>query len=786
MSSIQALDESRARPSQPGTGRRAPRRGPGPAARWIRGAGAAAALAGLSLAAAWRMFPLADEAYRTPPAARVLTDRESRPLRVALTKDDAYAIPLDAMPRTAWLPQALIAVEDRRFYDHIGVDPLALLRAVGQNIAGGRVISGASTISTQVIRLTEPRPRTPRTKIIEAFRALQLEARFTKDEILLMYLNRAPFGGNLVGAQAASRRYFGKDAADLSLAEAALLAGLPQSPSRLAPHRNPDAARARRRTVLDRMLACGGISRAQHEAARAEPVRLCGEGYPFEAPHFSAWALRRIPGGTAGGTVRTTLDAGIQRRVETQVGRHAPAVRAAGAAGAAVVVVDVRHAAIRAMTGSPDPSDTVAQGQVNAAVAARSAGSTFKPFLYAWAADRGRLTPERRLMDVPRIWRGFEPGNFDGGYLGPVPARAALAMSLNLPALELAEEAGADRLLGLLRSLGFRTLHRPASEYGISLALGGAEVRLTELADAYAALARGGSYIPSRWREDERMGIERRIFSEEAAWMINDMLSGAERQREALGHLADAALPRAAWKTGTSSGRRDAWCVLWNPDWVVAVWAGDPRGRPCPRLSGGETAAPLAWSILRELYPDGRGPWYARPAGIRERTVCAISGQPPGPACTDTLQDWGLDGVSDPLPCAVHRFEWTESPDGSRRAQVIERWPPRVAAFLQARASRAAGFETVTANPGPYAHPGRLTIEYPKSGSVFRRTGVDHEQILFRACAPDAEVCWFVNGRPLQWTAPGEALPWTLERGRHQLVCADRHGRSARAEFMVE
>ncbi len=765
---------------------RPPGRGTRRAGRWLRRGGAALVAAGLAFAAAWQLFPLADHVYRTPPAARVLTDRDDHPLRIGLAENDVYALPLDAIPRNAWLPQALIAVEDQRFYRHIGVDPLALLRAVGQNIAGRRVISGASTISTQVIRLTEPRPRTLGTKVIEAFRALQLEAHFTKDDILLMYLNRAPFGGNLVGAQAASRRYFGKNAADLSLAEAALLAGLPQSPSRLAPNRNPDAARVRRRTVLDRMLACGWISREQHGAAMTEPVVVRAETYPFEAPHFSAWALRQIASGAGGGPVRTTLDRGLQRMVETQLRQHERILRDAGVDGAAVVVVDVRHAAIRAMTGSPDPADSVAQGQVNAAVAARSAGSTLKPFLYAWAADHGRLTPERRLMDVPKIWRGFEPGNYDGGYLGPVPARAALAMSLNLPALELAEEVGAERLLGLLRTLGFRTLDRTASDYGISLALGGAEVRLTELADACAALARGGAFVPSRWREDAPMADERRIFSAEAAWMVNDMLSGAERQGEALGHVADAALPRAAWKTGTSSGRRDGWCVAWNPDWVVAVWTGDPRGRPCPRLSGGETAAPLAWNILRELYPDGRGPWYARPAGIHERAVCAVSGQPPGPACADTIPDGCVDGVSDPLPCAVHQFEWTETSDGSRIAQVTEHWPPRVAAFLRARAHRSSVSETNAANPAPQANSDRLVIEYPKSGSVFRRTGLEHEQILFRACAPDTDVCWFVNGRPVQWTAPGEALPWTLERGRHQILCADRRGRSAQAVFTVE
>ncbi|MBP7275786.1 MAG: penicillin-binding protein 1C [Kiritimatiellae bacterium] len=739
----------------------------------------ATALAGAGLVVADRRYPFREEAYRTPPASLVLTDRDGRPLRVGLTEEDEYALPIEEIPANAWLPKALIAVEDRRFYRHRGVDPWALLRAVAQNIAGRRVISGASTISTQVIRLVEPRPRTPRTKLIEAFRALQLETRFSKDEILRMYLNRAPFGGNIIGAQSASRRYFGKTMADLSLAEAALLAGLPQSPSRLRPTHYPERARVRRDTVLRRMLACGMITPDQCAAAIAEPVRVRARPYPFDAPHFSAWAQARLPAG-AKGVVRTTLDLDVQRAVEARVSRQRPLLDAAGARGAAVVVLDVKNAAVRAMVGSPDPFHLSAHGEVNAAVAPRSAGSTLKPFLYAWAADRGRLSPQRRLMDVPKTWRAFEPGNFDGEYLGPVSAKSALALSLNLPALELAEEAGADRMLALLRTLGFDTLHLPAAHYGLSLALGGGEVRLLSLADAYAALARGGTFTPSRWREDATAIGARRIFSEDAVWMINDMLSGTERQEESLGHQADATLPRAAWKTGTSSGRRDGWCVVWNPEWVIAVWTGDPTGRPCPRLSGGETAAPLAWCILRDLYPDGRGPWYARPAGIGERTVCAVSGCPPGPACADTVMDTAIRGVTDPQPCTVHRRVREKNEQGQWITRVMEHWPPRVAAFLRARTAE------VPAPTDASASIRALTIEFPKPGSVFRQTDLPNEQISFRAGAADEPVCWFINGRPLQWTQPEESLAWPLERGRHQVLCADRSGRSASAVFTVE
>lgn len=729
-------------------------------------------------AAANRRWPLSDEALARYPEALVLTDREDRPLRVRLAEDDLYSRPLDALPPDAWLPRALVAVEDKRFYRHHGVDPVAMTRAVFQNLAGRRVVSGASTLSTQVIRLLEPRPRTLRTKLIEAFRAVQLEARLTKDGILLQYLNRAPFGGNLVGAQAASRRYFGKDAADLSLAEAALLAGLPQSPSRLAPNRHPGRAAVRRAVVLDRMLACGMITPEQCAAARAEPVIVRAEAYPARAPHFSVWALERVLEG-AGGRVRTTLDPGAQRLAEDALTHRAPLLRAQGVHGAAVVVVDVRAQALRAMVGSPDSADRAAHGEVNAAAARRGAGSTLKPFLYAWAADRGRMSPERRLMDVPRAWRGFAPGNFDGGYLGPVSARASLAMSLNLPALELAEELGPAALWSGLRGLGFDTLDRPPEQYGLALALGGAEIRLTALADACAALARGGLYAPSRWREDAPAAAPRRVFSEEAAWLVNDILSGGERAEEALGHLGDVELPRAAWKTGTSAGGRDAWCVVWNPDWVVAVWAGDPGGRARPGLSGGATAAPLAWELFRALHPGGRGPWTARPVGVQPTLVCAVSGQPPGPACGALVVDLLIAGVTARAPCAVHRIEWEETPDG-RVARTVERWPAHVEAFLRAREAGDAPAVATGAIPPP------PEIAQPKDGAVFRLTGVPGEHLVLRARDDGVARHWFVNGRPLRWTAPGESLPWPLERGTHTILCADASGRAARARITVE
>ena len=766
-----------------------------PRRKWLR-RGAVGLLSFTALTAgAWFAFPLPMDLLRAYPSSTVLTDRDGLPLRVRLGPEDVYCRPLASLPKDAWVTRALLAVEDARFYSHPGVDPMAMARAALQNVRNGRVISGASTISTQVIRLIEPRPRTLRTKFIEVFRAFQLEAALSKDEILLNYLNRAPFGSNLIGVESASRRYFGKDSTELSLAEAALLAGLPQSPSRLSPIQHLDRALQRQRLVLDRMAACGMITQGQRASAAAETMVIRSETYPFLAPHFCLEALGETNAADEPGAIhRTTLDGRLQRCAENALERQAEMLRAQHIRGGAVVLVDVKSAAVRALAGSPDFSCNTDAGQVNGATARRSAGSTLKPFLYALAADQGRLTPLQRLMDVPRDWRGFEPGNFSGSYLGPIPARTALALSLNLPALHLAEQTGPDRFLSCLRDLGLRTLDRPAEAYGLALALGGAEVRLTDLADAYAALARGGRYVPSRKLEQAPSKEPRRVFSEEAAWLVTEMLGGDERRAEALGHCADTAGPRAAWKTGTSAGGRDAWCVVWNPDWVIAVWTGNPDGSPSTALTGVHAAAPIAWDVLRELYPDNRGPWFAKPAGIESRSVCAVSGAVPGPYCGHTVPDWAIRRVSSCEPCRIHRLETVCDAGGLPVQRVVEHWPARVEAFLRRRDGVNPPVHSATdAIASAQAATGTMPdirstplIRQPVTGATYKITGQPSEKLWLRAYDEGTPLCWFLDNRILGWSAPGEPVSWPLQRGVHTVVCSDSHGRSSTARFMVE
>lgn len=722
---------------------------------------AVAILVGAVSLAVW-LVPFPAAALDRLPTAVVLTDRRGEPLRVRLGAGGFDCRAGYRPDPEHWIVKALVAAEDQRFWSHAGIDPLALARAVGQNCWFGRRVSGASTITTQVIRMAQPRRRTLATKAVEAFRALQLERRCGKREILAHYLDRAPFGGNLVGIEAAARRYFAKSPAELSLAEAALLAGLPQSPSRLRPDRHPDRAKTRQAYVLERMEACGFITAKERADARAQPLAVRPGRYPFRAPHFCDLAgVPARPG--PGGTVRTTLDPDWQRLAEGVLRRRA---RESGIRGGAIVVIEVATGAVRALAGSPDYRDP-RSGQVNGATAPRAAGSTLKPFAYALAFDRGAATPATALTDVPLTFRDFQPRNFARDFRGAVSARESLVLSLNLPAIDIVRRTGLARFHATLRDLGLTTLTHPAEHYGLGLVLGGAEVRLLDLANAYAALARGGGWAPVRFVESDEPPAVTPVFSPEACWMVSEILSGDERAMDATGHAADVRLPVLAWKTGTSAGLRDAWTVAWNPEIVVGVWVGNPDGEGSDVLVGRTAATPIAWDLVRRIYPDNQGPVFARPAGVVPRRVCAASGCVPGPHCEHSVEDWSIARVSRREPCPVHRH-------GADAA-----WPAAVASFLNRRAA-----------PAGEAPSSDLRILSPARGSTYRRLpeAADWQQLALKAASgqPGETLHWFVNDRPAGRSRPGESLFWPLKPGNHQIVCASARGLSDRVQIVVE
>ena len=741
----------------------------------------------------WFALPFPAQHLDGYPSAVQLLDRSGQPLGIVLGGREALCYPVALADSGTWTWKALVASEDKRFFDHHGVDPLAVLRALALDARRHRVVSGASTISMQVIRLMQPRHRTLVAKCIETFRALQLERLRSKDQILEQYLNRAPFGANIAGVEAASQRYFGTHARDLTLAESALLVGALPAPTAFRPDKHLDRARQQMQCVLDRMRTCGYISDAQMAIALAQPLAVKQCRTTTTALHFRdmlrgtlAQEMWRRAGTNA--RVRTTLDLRMQSIAEAALASHAQGLRAQHVFGGAVVVLDVRSGGIRAMVGSPNPADVAHAGQVNAALALRSPGSALKPFAYALAFDCGMLTPAAVLGDVPMRFPGYQPHNLDGEFTGLVSARDALVRSLNMPALSVARQVGIEPFTASLRNLGLSTISKPASHYGLSIVLGTVEVRPLDVATAYACLARGGSWMPCSAFADAPTAITRRIVSPEAAWMVADVLADDERVRAYTGCGADAQRPRVALKTGTSSGKRDAWAVIYNPEYVVAVWLGNPDGAPADCLAGLDAAAPLAYDVFRQLYPAGAAPWFDKPGGIRTRAVCAVSGRPAGPHCPSVIDDCCIAGVSDPTPCAIHQLRPFDATTGTPLSlaaagtvktdwKVEEIWPREITAFLR---------RTAVTNTAANA---TMRIVSPAPGGTYcllHGNDAQSDTLILRATGGNNGRYWFVDNRMIGRCESDDTLTWRLEQGKHTIACADQAGNAAATTIAVE
>jgi len=537
-----------------------------------------------ALALAWRLWPFPIERAQQWSASPAVFDAKGRPMLCVVGPDEQWRYPVSLHDVSPWLIQATIAVEDERFNRHCGVDPLAVFRAFGQNLSAGRIVSGASTLDMQVCRMMDDRPRTFGAKVVEAFRALQLNRLLTKDQILEAYLNVAPYGGNVRGVEAASLRYFEKRAKDLSLAEASLLAGLPQSPSRYRPDRHLDAARRRQRVVLRSMVDKRLISERQLVDALACPISLSRSSRFPHAIHAGFLALKHRPQGG-----RTTIDLEIQAQVERLAVAHLETLPEG--TEAAVVVIDVAQSAIVAMLGSGDSGDPV-DGQVNGVLAKRSPGSALKPFLYAAAFEAERLNGESVVYDVPIARGGWTPANFDKTHAEEITAAEALRRSLNVPAILVAEGVGLPRCCGVLEAAGVHLPTDAQRRGGLALAVGGIEVSLLDLTNAYATLARDGMRRTPRLFADES-SESARALSPRVCAAISAILSCRQRLPAT---AADEPADRLAWfmwKTGTSSGRRDAWAVGHNRRYAVGVWIGRFRGAGRLEYVGAEAAEPL-------------------------------------------------------------------------------------------------------------------------------------------------------------------------------------------------
>ena len=604
--------------------------------RWLRRLLAAAVVWLLVWYALPWCFPWPEELNAPPATAATFADREGAPLRRLLANGGRAggALALEEMPPS--LVKAALAAEDQRFRSHGGVDWLATARAVKDSVSAGRNVSGASTVTQQLVKIAHPRPRTLWTKVMEIFTARRIEMTWSKDEILAAYLNRLHYGSFAEGCAEAAQTFFDKPLADCSLAECAFLAGLPQAPGRLSPWRNPGGAKKRQAWVLSRMKALAWITPEEYARALAEPLRPVRKASAFRAPHFVDMVLSGLPDEPPPGTsLRTTLDSSIQEQCERCVRDRLARLADHNAHHAAVVVLDNATGHVLALAGSPD----YAAAQVNGATARRSPGSALKPFTYLLAFQNGQ-SPADIVPDLPVEFMTptgvYRPENYNHRAAGPVSLRAALANSLNLSAVRtLQQHGGAPALVVALQSCGLTTLTRKPDDYGLGLTIGGGEVTLLELTAAYSCLARLGTHRAPVLLMDAPVSPEVRVFDPAACWLLADVLADNDARTRSFGMDSALRLPfPVAVKTGTSTDYRDNWTLGYNARFTLGVWVGNFDNSPMRGVSGVSGAAPIFRDIFTWLETRWPSPWYERPPEIVELEVDALTGKPVPPRLT--------------------------------------------------------------------------------------------------------------------------------------------------------
>lgn len=778
------------------------------------------------LAVANWLFPLRQHVLQ-PSFAPMYYDRHGQLLGARLSADEKWRFAGRLEDVSPYLVTALLEFEDKRFYQHWGIDIFAVLRATWRNITAGRVVSGSSTITMQVARLLHPQRqyRTLRGKLVQMLRALQLEWHLSKQEILALYFTLAPYGKNIEGVTAASWIYFHKSPATLHWTEAIALAITPKSPNAYRPDRFPLAAQQHCQRLAERLRHHGHISDADWWFVDCSQAP--GALHPL--PRYASHLLDRLHTGAGRQSslvrqeatdsrhqphVRTTLDLDVQLAVEQTITGYLRELPGHGIQHAAALIIDNASGEVLAYVGSPNFTDSLHAGQVDGVRAHRSPGSTLKPLLYARALESGHYTPQTLLANVPLRYKGYHPRNITAGAWGMVHLDEALQQSLNLPAVALNVGLGPQHdLLALLREAGVSTLPHSGAHYGQSLVLGGGDMRLDELTTLYAALARGGLLLPTRLLVDAAplLPLPRPWLTPEASFMITDIL----RQTPVPGYAASARffkdMPEVAWKTGTSSRQRDAWAIGYNPRYTVGVWVGHFSGAPLEHLTGQAIAAPLFFRLFRLLPGAQTTPWPSAPARLIAQRVCRLSGRLPAAHCpTHTRTGW-IAGVTRPELCPMHVQLLLDTVSGRRLSDPCIRshdippwrirrqpgilWPREVGGWLARLDSTvlfpafAAGCapESLMQGPPPLLHTPLDGEHYVLHRGSSRRLGRWDALVFSASVSNDVQrLDWFLDGKKLAATRPGETYGWPPQPGRHELVLVDNFGRTTQARFTVQ
>ena len=728
--------------------------------------------------------------------SKVIYAQNGSLLSAYLTKDSKWRMKTSLDEVTPDLLTAIIEKEDKWFYWHFGINPIAVTRAFFQNVSSGRRVSGASTITMQLARMLEPSSRTYGKKFLEMLRALQLEMRYSKQEILEMYLSMLPYGGNIEGVKSASYVYFNRPPDKLSLSQSILLAVIPNDPNSFRLDKDAANAVVMRNLWIKKYTSNNTFNKRDLIDALNEPVSTSRYQVKNEAPHFSNYLAQHF----AGDNIKSSLDYQIQKTAERLLSNYVNRVKSKNVSNGSLIIIDNKSNSVVGYCGSADFNDAASSGQVNGVIALRSPGSTLKPALYTLAFDNGMLTPEMRLLDTPTDINGYEPENYDQKFNGEVTAKFALVNSLNIPAVRLLQNIGLEKFVSFLTKSGFADIEKQKRDLGLSVILGGCGIRLEQLAKLFAAFAHNGKLHPLNYLDknanDESNAIK--LFSPSASYITSQILTSNERPDFPAEFLYTTNLPKIAWKTGTSYGKRDAWAVGYNPDYTVGVWMGNFDGTGAPELSGAEMAVPLLFEIFNAIDYKPRKKWFAQPKDVLERDVCSETGLLLTENCEHYIKDYSIKRVSPKTKCNLDKKFYV---DEKETIQYCPECLPN------------EGYKKVNYP----MHSAELTLWYLKNKIVFRRPpahnpmcqakrsgdgplilspSADYEyfieenskqQILLQA-ASDASIkiqYWYINDQFYKSCKPGDRIFFQPQKGILNITCLDDLGRKAKIKTKV-
>lgn len=727
--------------------------------------------------------------------SKLILSDEKKLLNASLSSDQQWRMKTGLKEVNPLLIKTMIYKEDRWFRWHPGVNPVALTRALWQNISSRERVSGASTITMQVIRMLEPRKRTLPNKLIECIRAFQLELHDSKNEILELYINLLPYGGNIQGIKAASFLYFGQEPQALSLAQIVTLAIIPNDPNHQRLGINNDRIVKERNLWLRKLSKKGIFEKATLDDALLEPLTAKRFDAPKQIPHLARLLSNLNPDKPV---IQTFIDPRIQDFIENAVSNEVNMYRGIGVSNAAVVLIDNRTHTVAAYVGSAGFSDSQFQGQVDGASSLRSPGSALKPFLYALAMDRGQITPKTVLQDIPQNFNGYRPLNYDETFRGRLPASQALALSLNIPAVDLANRVGVDLFNEKLSRGGLKWIGERKKLLGLSVILGGCGVTLTELTSLYSCLATDGIKYPLRFTSETGISAPDTLFSPQSVWMIHEILTGLKRPDLPNNFENTVNLPHIAWKTGTSYGRRDAWSFGYNPDYTVGVWVGNFDGTGVPELSGADFATPILFKIFNFLTYNQKPAWFKRPAGLDFRLVCSESGLPPGESCTNLVMDDYIPAVSPNrkcdhlIPVFVNEsgsISYCRSclPQAGYRTDYYPNLSPGLIAFYEEEQIPYKKIPPHNPLCNRVYHNDSPVITSLTEGKeyILYASAKQQLQLAFTATSDVNRVYWYINDKFFKEAKRGQKLFFTPDAGLIKISCSDDKGRNTDIQVKV-